>query len=197
MSHRVRRVEDGQREEELAGSSRRGSERPSGFAPARRRPKSWGAATASGTLRYWPLVIVELREGLDDAGVDRVIETMEAAYARKETFIVIVDASAMSRPPNTTQRRRLAAYGAANEHRSRRYAEGTAYAITSGLVRGALTAMQWIFRPPTASINLASRHEAVDWCVGTLEDAGVDAKRAGYELLRDTNLGREFAEAAG
>lgn len=197
MSHPVRRVEDDQVEVERSRDRRSPSERPSGFAPACRRSESGGAASASGTLYYWPLVLVELRENLDDEGVDRVIETMEAAYARKETFIVIVDASALSRPPNTTQRQRLAAYGAANEHRSIRYAEGTAYAITSGLVRGALTAMQWIFRPPTASMNLKSRHEAVDWCVNTLEGAGVDAKRVGYELLRDTNLGREFGEGAG
>lgn len=191
MSNAPRRVGLGR--DDVVGEEAR-PQRVSGFAPARRRRLGSDHGGVRGTLRYWPLVLVEFGESIDDAGVERVIEVMEAAYSRRETFIVIIDASQMIRPPGTTHRLRLAQYGAQNEHRSRRYSEGTAYAITSGLVRGALNAMLWVFRPPTATECLLGRHQAVDWCIRTLEGAGIDAKEEAYQLRRDTTLGREFDE---
>lgn len=195
MSYPLRGAEDGPDEkfESSRGDMGR-SVRASGFAPARREHYASTAGEARATLRYWPIVLVDLGESLDDLGVDRVIDAMESAYSRGESFIVLVDATRMASPPNTTHRLRLAHYGAQNEHRSRRYSAGTAYAISNALVRGALNAMQWVFRPPTPSDCLGDRHEAADWCVRALDDAGVDAKEAAYRLRCDTNLGREFEE---
>ncbi len=147
------------------------------------------------SLRFWPIVLIELPRVIDDAGVDEVIATIESAFARREPFLVLADTGHMRRPPSPTQRRRLAAFAEQNAHRTVRYARGTAYVITNSLLHGAVNALHWLFRPPTAMNRFRSRAGAVSWSVESLAASGIDAGRVGRLLMRASRLNNEFAEA--
>lgn len=146
------------------------------------------------TLHYWPLVLIEMPRIIDDAGIHEVTSAMEVCFARQEPFVVIGDTGNMRRPPSATQRRAIAEFAKANAGSTRRFAVGTAYVVTNTVIRGALDALNWIFRPTTPAARFRTRTQAIDWCVKILEEGGIDGRHAAAQLFRDGQLNREFAE---
>jgi hypothetical protein len=54
--------------------------------------------------------------------------------------------------------------------------------FTNRVVRGALTALHWLFPPPTVTVTFGTRLEAYDWCIERLEETGVPVPQSVREL---------------
>ncbi len=110
---------------------------------------------------------------MDDAVLDRVFEAFERVFERRAKFACIIDLSEASVLPGARERRRVADWLERIAARQKLYNLGSAHVIRSVAVRGALTAVHWMFRPPTPQAYFAEPHEAFDWCVERLRAEGV------------------------
>ena len=78
-------------------------------------------------------------------------------------------------PP--TQRKRQAEWQREHERAIREYSLGTAFAISSALVRGDLTAIFWVQPLPNPYFIAVSLAEAERWALAQLAAAGLRAPR--------------------
>ena len=96
-----------------------------------------------------------------------------ALYAKKERFATLVETSGIRAMPDAATRKRLADWQNATRGDIGRYNVMTATVVSSTLVRGAMTAMNWVFRPPNPQLAVASFDEGLDACVRGLQADGV------------------------
>jgi hypothetical protein len=120
----------------------------------------------------WPLFITVLPPRFDLHDVEAYIPEVDALYLRRERFATLVDTSAVSALPGASERRRLAEWQNATIDSIQRYNVFTATVIQSPVVRGALTAMNWIFRPPNEQVVVKSFAEGFVRCVEKLRADG-------------------------
>jgi hypothetical protein len=101
-------------------------------------------------------------------------EHMRACAAEHRRTITIVDLAQADQAP-AVQRQMQASWIAENEALLREVSLGTAFVVPSALVRGALTAIFWLKRPPHEHALFATFDEAVDWALVALRRAGLHA----------------------
>lgn len=117
---------------------------------------------------YWPLFVTVVPTEFSVADVDVYITAVDALYERKERFATLVETSATATMPGAAERRRLADWQNATIGRIQSYNVFTATVIRSPLIRGAMTAMNWVFRPPNEQIVCSEFDEAFTACVARL-----------------------------
>jgi hypothetical protein len=117
-----------------------------------------------------PIVVVRFERSWTEGEFDAYLEAMETAVlSRREPTVTILDArDAMATP--ATQRRKQAAWLQKNEAVLRRYSLGTAFVITSPVVRGILTAILWIQPMPAPHVVVATPPEAERWATARLDE---------------------------
>ncbi len=126
-------------------------------------------------LSRHPLVIVTF----DGLATDREFEEYLSAMTRQildrnELSVTILDASRSGRAP-ATQRKKQAEWLQQHQARLRQYSLGTAFVITSPLVRGVLTAILWMQSLPTPHTVVGTFAEAERWALERLAAAGLSA----------------------
>jgi hypothetical protein len=84
----------------------------------------------------------------------------------------------VSAVPEAPTRRRIAEWSKAQEDRTRAYHLGTAMIVRSAVVRGALTAINWLSRPITPQPVYTDPREGAEWCLGALRAQGVTIPQA-------------------
>lgn len=99
---------------------------------------------------------------------------MRRCATEKRRTVTVVDL-AQADQATAVQRKMQAAWLAEHEALLREVSLGTAFAVPSALVRGALTAIFWIKPPPHDYTLVATFDEAVDWALVTLRRAGLHA----------------------
>lgn len=120
-----------------------------------------------------PLVLVTFAGTATDAEFQSYLERMETlVLQRRETNCTILDASRAGDTP-AKQRRMQAEWLKRNDALLKAYSVGTAFVITSPLVRGLLTAILWLTPMPTAHVVVASIDEAEAWARARLRERGV------------------------
>lgn len=124
------------------------------------------------SIRYWPLfvTITPSHFGIED--VDAYIADVNRLYQRRERFATLVQTSENTAVPGALERRRLADWQNDTIDSIRRYNVFTATVVRSPLVRGAMTAMHWVFRPPNEQVVVDSFAVALERCVAKLREAG-------------------------
>jgi L-amino acid N-acyltransferase YncA len=93
---------------------------------------------------------------------------------RKIRYFSITDARGASEVPSAQTRKAIGQAAAKLEARSEGYALGTAVVIESRVIRGALTAIQWVAQPRHPMRYCGTMQEAVDYAIGELERNGVE-----------------------
>ena len=136
----------------------------------------------------WPLFITVMPAAFDLRDVDVYIAEVDALYARRERFATLVDASPLTALPGAHERRRLADWQNATIAQIKRYNAFTATVITSPLMRGAMTAMSWIFTPPNEQVVVATFAEGFRRCIDELRADGHPAPRAFEELAKSGSV---------
>jgi len=121
----------------------------------------------------WPLVLVELPPDPTPEVLEAFVREFDVVYARRQTFATLIDATGIRRVPGAIERKQLADWAASKKPLTQLYGAGTAYVITSPVVRAALTAIDWLFQPPCPQCWKTRRTDALAWCVDRLADRDV------------------------
>lgn len=120
-----------------------------------------------------PLVVVEFNGTATDQEFDAYLEQMtKLVLERRKKNVTIFDAT-RSGDTSPKQRRKQAEWLKSNAEMLRMYSLGTAFVITSPLVRGMLTAILWITPMPAPHTVVATYGEAERWAIGRLRDKGL------------------------
>lgn len=112
---------------------------------------------------------------MNAAAIDDMNAKMDELFAKKETFALVTDARLVTTLPNAGERKALGDWLNRPEQQEqlRRYSAGSSTILTSGLVRGALQAIYWLWTPPNPQHAAADLEGAVDFCFRSLEKRGI------------------------
>jgi hypothetical protein len=121
----------------------------------------------------FPLVEVSIRDGHRDQDFSWLMRRFERLFAQQLRYALLIDASTLSQSLSPTGRRIVTDWQRANLHQTARWNVGTSVVISSGLIRGALTAMNWFVQQPVPMNYPSSVAEAIDWCVERLETESI------------------------
>jgi hypothetical protein len=135
--------------------------------------------STEGGLRFdhaaWPLVIATCPEAFSEDSVRSLTGGFEECHARRSPFGLVVDTRPTKQLPSAKWRRDLSTW--LNDPKIRRntqqYNVGCSIIFVSALVRGAYTAINWLWKPPSPQFAVDEMSEAVDWCCEALTKAGV------------------------
>ncbi|MCA9533923.1 MAG: hypothetical protein KC593_09595 [Myxococcales bacterium] len=121
----------------------------------------------------WPLVVMDAPPRLTSAGITTLIRSVNELYARRERFATLVDTARVEHMPTAAERRMLSEWQTETVDLIRRYNVCTATVVSNPLVRGAMIAMNWIFRPPNEQVTVATFGEALAFCGRQLKADGL------------------------
>ena len=121
-----------------------------------------------------PIVVVRFSGPISEPEFDMYLASMTQIISRSEPTLTILDARRAIRSP-PSQRKKQAEWIKTHADQLRRYSLGTAFVLTSPLVRGVLTAILWLQPLPSDYVVVATMAEAEDWAAGKLRAAGLPA----------------------
>jgi len=110
----------------------------------------------------FPLVVVTFEGSVSDQEFERYLARLDTLWGRNVRSAIVLEASRADRSP-ATQRRMQAEWLKKNDYLLRAHSAGTAFVISSALVRGSLTAILWLQPLPTPYIVVATLAEAERW----------------------------------
>lgn len=116
----------------------------------------------------WPLFVTIVPARFDTEDLRLYIAEVTRLYERKERFATLVDTTALAELPGAAARRVLADWQNDTVEQIRTYNVCTATVLSSALVRGAMTAMHWLFKPPNEQVAVPTLAEGFDFCVARL-----------------------------
>lgn len=122
---------------------------------------------------HWPFVMSELPSRLDEAGLERFMAIHDGLLARQQPYVTLTDCTAIAEIPNAAVRRRIGEWNKKIEADIRRYNIATAIVISNGLVRGALTALQWLAPPPQPTEVVARPYEGARFLLQQMQRHGM------------------------
>lgn len=138
-------------------------------------------ARADLDLSLWPIVIFTVRENMKPADYYAAFARYETeVFTRKERYVSITNLSMMDGVPNASDRKVMADWMGKHSDYVGRWALGNSTVIRSAVVRGALTALYWVQKPPTAQTAHGTLRESIEWGLGMLDQAGIP-RPAGVE----------------
>lgn len=111
----------------------------------------------------FPLVIIEF--GATYSHDDLMVGCAEnaALLARGEHFVTVRDLRELQMVPSSAQRRYFAAWEREHGEAIAENCLGVANVSESRILRGVMTAIQWITPAPTPEVMVPSMERAVDW----------------------------------
>jgi hypothetical protein len=124
-----------------------------------------------------PLVVVRYVGRVDDDAFRAYLDSHRKVLDKGEPYALLADALEAG-VPSPPQRRMQAEFLRVEQHRLARLCVGTAFIISSGVIRGALTAILWMQALPMPFTVLSTRAAGELWCRQRLADtAAVPAQR--------------------
>ncbi len=124
--------------------------------------------------KRFPLVLVTFEGSVPNDQFEQYLRGMDRMLSRRQPNVTILDATRSDRSP-AVQRKMQADWIKTNREALEQYSCGTAFVISSPLVRGVLTAILWMQPLPQGYTVVATLAEAEDWAVGRLRQRGVEA----------------------
>jgi hypothetical protein len=122
----------------------------------------------------FPIVRVTFTGSVSNEEFDEYLAGMSRMIGRRQPNVTILDARHSARTP-AVQRKKQADWIKQHEAELRRYSCGTAFVITSALIRGVLTAILWLQPMPQAHTVVGSLDEAERWARAQLDRRGAGA----------------------
>lgn len=121
----------------------------------------------------WPVVFITPRGAASDAQYLEMFRTIEGLWKREEKFLTITDTRFTS-VGDARQRQLIGDWVKKNDELASKYSLGSIIILASALVRGAMTAINWIAQPRNPSIYVGSPDEAYDRARRILVVNGLD-----------------------
>lgn len=125
-----------------------------------------------------PICLLSTRETLQAADVDGIFAHYRELCRREVRFVSISDVRAATKLPDAATCRR---FGEAADQLSGElnvWSLGGAIVLESALIRGALSAIEWIYHPGRPMTYFHDLQGAVTWAIQKLETGGVPISRA-------------------
>lgn len=123
----------------------------------------------------FPLIIAIGSNAFDQAEFDSMAAGFERYFQRGERYALITYAPHGPLLPDARYRKLVADW--ANTPRVRelsaRLCVGSATVVQSAVMRGAMTAILWLWTPPSPHCAVATPYEAVEWCLDRLLLSGI------------------------
>lgn len=126
----------------------------------------------------FPLVTVTFVGDVSNDEFKAYLERLDRLLARGEPNAMVMDARRSARSP-AIQRKLQADWIKEREALLRRLSCGTAFVITSPLVRGVLTAILWLQPMPQPHTVVATPEEAEAWAIAKLRARGLTVTSPG------------------
>jgi hypothetical protein len=121
----------------------------------------------------WPLLHVKFVGATTNAEFDVYLQTLSSYLQRKEKYITLVDASQTTAAPPVEQRQKQVDWLHQNEAVLREYQVGTAYVITSPLIRLAMNVI-YLLKPPASPYTVVSDlNDAYGWSADRFRAVGM------------------------
>lgn len=144
---------------------------------------------AHGTDVLFPVVMLEVRDGATTTELRAMFAVLRAAGKRGKRHVTMTDSSTVKSMPDATVRRFVAEQQAEVEALYGHLVIGSAVVVGSGVVRGALTAINWIKPTKVPQVFTTSRMDALVQCIAWLEQEAVtipaDVRAFRMQLERD------------
>lgn len=118
-----------------------------------------------------PIAVLEMGN-LDKAGYETVLRKIdELVIAPRRPYVIVTDTRSLTSIPGADVRKMLSEWMEKNAkgHTSL----GSVTIIKSSVVRGALTALYWLFEPPSPQGIASDWREAHAWAVKKFDEANV------------------------
>lgn len=124
----------------------------------------------------WPLVYVRYpSNGLDDNGLEVFIARIFSYLRRRDKFACLIDCRGMTIAHTANQRRRITEWLAEPELQELSpHAVALAVLFRSALIRGALTAVNWVRPPPAPVKAFGTVSDSAPWIRQRLTEEGID-----------------------
>lgn len=123
--------------------------------------------------RFLPMLVTVFEGTLSDADLSTLFERHRAVLEARRPFVHLGDTRTLRAVPTATQRARIARWQAEIEPLSGQYNVGSALVTPNTLVRGTLTAINWIQRPVTPQYYAPTIEDAYTWCIEQLARVGL------------------------
>ncbi len=137
----------------------------------------------------FPLIVSVGGPVFDDTELRQMTTGFEGYFARGERYAVINYTPPNAHLPDAKMRGKIADW--ANDPRVRtasaKHCVASAVVLHSTLMRGAMTAITWLWKPPAPQKSVATGEEAMTYCLEMLREAGIPLKQPEAqirELLR-------------
>jgi hypothetical protein len=118
-------------------------------------------------LELWPVAIVDIQRGATKEHYVGLLEAVDTkVVARREPYIIVTDAVNMGGAPPADVRKVISEWMKKNAHGHTSL--GSVTIVGSPIIRGALTALYWLFTPPNPQGVAGTWMEARDWAVEKL-----------------------------
>lgn len=132
-----------------------------------------------------PISLLEARETLQAADVDGIFAHYRALCRQQVRFVAISDVRAATKLPDAATCRRFGEAADQLSEELHSWSLGGAVVLESALIRGALTAIEWIYHPRRPTTYFYDLHGAVTWAMERLERGGVPISPAIREFARE------------
>lgn len=132
-----------------------------------------GSPKYSMRMDLAPLIVFTIHDTLTLDDIDAMFDSWRTVLGRKERFVSVSDARGAKGMPSAKERARVAECIRSIEAQSMRYSLGNATIVSSPVMRGAMTAIEWIQKPKVPSAYFGTMLEGCDWCIQRLRDAGL------------------------
>ncbi len=123
----------------------------------------------------FPLVVSRFPSTWTEDDLTAYFAAFVALHAREQPFLHLSDISRAENMSKAGMRKKAADFMSVERGRSERLCKGAVQVAQSALVRGAITAIQWVTPPPYPHAVVASWPEAIAWI-------GTQAAAAGLSL---------------
>jgi hypothetical protein len=131
----------------------------------------------------WPVVRVAFRDGKEERYI-WLLQKFDALIARRQSYVMLLDTTALSTIPAAATRHAVAKWQKEHDDDSKKWCLGSAIIISSRLVRGTLTAMNWVHEPVYPQYFPSTRREALDWCIATAAAGGLMLSATARAILQ-------------
>jgi hypothetical protein len=121
----------------------------------------------------FPLVVSRFPSTWDEQELDAYFAAFVRLHAREKPFLHISDVSLAENMSKAGMRKKAADFMATERERSARLCKGAVQVAPSTLLRGAITAIQWVTPPPYPHAVVATWGEALTWVKARAQDAGL------------------------
>lgn len=121
-----------------------------------------------------PLLVLRFGADWGSDEFQRYLDWYRSQLARKQRFAAVFDAT-RARAPSAVERRLQAEFIRDTEPMMRAHCAGLAFAISSPIIRGALTAIFWVQPPVYTHTVVPTVSEATAWARQRLATLGASA----------------------